>query len=322
MSEKDRKPSAWKRLRYTMEAGALAVFAAAIPRLSYDLLLRLGDLLGTCAYLLLPHDRAVAYSNLNIAFGDSMPLARKRLIVRNTFRHFARAVLGMFWAKGKSQEQVLKRYEVQNLDLLRRIQARGKGVIVVSMHLGDWELGSLALGWLGAPMTIVVEPTRNPAIERRVTALRTLSGHRAVAPRFALIRMARALQQGGAVGMLVDVNGRRNRGGVWLDFFGLPVFNGAAEAVMAVRWGAPIIFAHVEQLPNGRGKIVFGPEVCCTGSGDFDADVKELSQRCLTLCEDLIKQHPEQWLWTYKRWKRRPTEDMGRYPFYSRHARV
>ena len=305
-----------------MEAGALAVVAAVIPRLSYRLLLCLGDCLGTCGYLLLPHDRAVAYANLNIAFGDSMPPAEKRRIVRYTFRRFARAVLSMFWAKGKSQEQVLQRYDVENVDLLRRIQERGKGVIVVSMHLGDWELGSLALGWLGAPMTIVTEPTRNPAIERRVTALRTLSGHRAVAPRFALIRMARTLQQGGTVGMLVDVNGRRNRGGVWLDFFGLQVFNGAAEAVMALRWGAPIIFAHVEHLSNGRGKIVFGPEVCCKSSGDFDADVKEISQRCLTLCEEQIKQHPEQWLWTYKRWKRRPTEDMGRYPFYSRHARV
>lgn len=322
MPEKDRNPSTWKRLRYSAEAGALAVFAAIIPRLSYRLLLALGGCLGTCAYLLLPHDRAVAYANLNIAFGDSMPPAQKRRIVRHTFRHFARAVLSMFWAKGKSQEQIMKRYDVENVELLRRIQERGKGVVVVSMHFGDWELGSLALGWLGAPMTIVAEPTRNPAIERRVTALRTLSGNRAVAPRFALIRMARTLQQGGVVGMLVDVNGRRNRGGVWLDFFGLPVFNGAAEAVMALRWGAPIIFAHVEHLPNGRGKIVFGPEVCCNGSGDFDADVKEVSQRCLTLCEELIKQHPEQWLWTYKRWKRRPTEEMGRYPFYSRHARV
>lgn len=305
-----------------MEAGALAVVAAVIPRLSYRLLLSMGNCLGTCGYLLLPHDRGVAYANLDIAFGDSMPTAQKRRIVRNTFRHFAREVLSMFWAKGKSREQILKMYDVENLDLLRRVHERGKGVIVASMHFGDWELGSLAFGWLGAPMTIVAEPTRNPAIERRVTALRTLSGHRAVAPRFALIRMARTLQQGGIVGMLVDVNGRRNRGGVWLDFFGLPVFNGAAEAVMALRWGAPIVFIHMERLPDGRGKMVIGPEICCKSSGDFDADIKEISQRCLTLCEDLIKQHPEQWLWTYKRWKRRPTEDMGRYPFYSRHARV
>jgi KDO2-lipid IV(A) lauroyltransferase len=285
-------------------------------------MLRLGDLLGTAAYILLGENRRVAYANLQIAFGDAMPRRRKAWLVRHTFRHFARTILGMFWSKRLGPDDLHKYVEFENVELLREVQARGKGVVIVSMHFHDWELGTLALGWLGAPMTVVTEPTRNPAIERRVSALRTRSGNKAVPPRFALIRTARALQRGELVGMLVDVNGRRNRGGVWLDFFGLPVFNSAAEAVMAQRWGAALLFVHVEPGAEGKTRIVFGPEIPHASSGDFAADVKTVGQECVRRCEQLIRGRPEHWLWTYKRWKRRPTPEVGAFPFYSRHTPV
>jgi KDO2-lipid IV(A) lauroyltransferase len=293
-----------------------------IPRLPRSALLRLGRIIGICAYLTRSNDREIAYANLQIAFGDSMSKQQKRQLVKHTFVHATQSLLSLFSFPRLTKDHVERMYEVRNIELLRELESRGKGVVLVSMHFHNWELGTFALGSLGAPMTLVTEPTRNPAVEKRVTALRTLSGHRAVAPRFGLIRMARTLQKGQSVGMLVDVNGRRNRGGVWLKFFGLEVFNGAAEAVMALRWGAPILFVHAEPGDNGRARIVFGPEVQHTPTGDFDADVKALAQKCLDLCEGLIREHPEQWLWTYKRWKRRPSPEMGNYPFYSKHTPV
>ncbi len=322
MAAKDHSPTTWKRFRYRLEAAALACLAALVRRLPRNMLMGLGRALGLTAYVLRPSDRKIAYANLQIAFGDSISKKEKRRLVRLTFVHTTQSVLSLFWIPRLSKEDIDRLYEVENIDLFRHVQARGKGVVLVSMHFHNWELGTYALGWLGAPMTLVTEPTRNPAIEKRVTALRTLSGHKAVAPRYGLIRMARTLQRGENVGMLVDVNGRRNRGGVWLKFFGLEVFNGAAEAVMSLRWGAPILFVRAEPGDNGRERIVFGPEIDYTPTGDFDADVKAVGQKCLDLCEDLIRRHPEQWLWTYKRWKRRPTPEIGNYPFYSRHTTV
>jgi Kdo2-lipid IVA lauroyltransferase/acyltransferase len=319
---KDHSPSAWKRCRYKIEAAGLACLAGVISRLPRSVLMGLGRIIGMAGYAVLSNDRKVAYANLDIAFGDTMPRKQKTRLVRHTFVHFAQSILSLFWFPRLTKEDIERMYEVKNVELLRELESRGKGVVLVSMHFHNWELATFALGWLGVPMTIVTEPTRNPAIEQRVTALRTLSGHRPVAPRFGLIRMARTLQKGQSVGTLVDVNGRRNRGGVWLKFFGLDVFNGAAEAVMALRWGASILFVHAEPGDNGRARIVFGPEVQHVPTGDFDVDVKTLAQKCLDLCEGLIREHPEQWLWTNKRWKRRPSPEMGNYPFYSKHTPV
>ena len=125
--------------------------------------------------------------------------------------------------------------------------------------------------------------------------------------------------RGETIGVLVDVNARRGRGGVWLDFFGLKVFNSAAIAELAIRTGAAIIFGHAEPLPGRRVRINFGPEVVPSDTGDRERDVLLTSQRCLDLCAEVIRKNPDLWLWTYKRWKRRPTPEVGRYPFYSKY---
>src|SRR5439155_5105226 len=163
-------------------------------------------------------------------------------------------------------------------------RARGNGVILISAHYGDWELGLLAAGFLGAPCTTVTEPTTNPAIERMITGFRSASGHACVHPRFAMVKLFKALRRGGTIAMLIDVNARRGRGGVWLDFFGLPVFNTPAVAQLARRTGAAIVFVVAHPLPGRRVKLLFGPQIELGDSGDEDNDVQTTSQRCLDEC--------------------------------------
>jgi KDO2-lipid IV(A) lauroyltransferase len=206
-----------------------------------------------------------------------------------------------------------------NREWFRQIQARGKGVIFITPHYGGWELMSLASGFLGAPYTTVMEPTRNPAIEQTISRLRSLSGHTTVHPRFAVVKLFKAVSRGETVGILIDVNARRGRGGVWLDFFGLPVFNTSAVAELAMRTGAAIVFAAALPLPGRRIKILFGPEIPVDITGDKEKDVLTTSQRCLDECAKLIRETPDYWMWTYKRWKRRPSAELGRFPFYSKY---
>lgn len=313
--------SAGRRLRYRLEAFGLTLAEWAIPKLSRDVAYGFARVMGWLANAVLAEDRKVAYANLDIVFGDAMPRREKRRIVRATFQNLAANAVGLFWSPRINADNVREFVDVDeaNREWFRQIQGRGKGVIFVMPHYGDWELMGLAAGYLGVRCTSVTEPTKNPAIERTISRLRCRSGHVTFHPRFAVLKLFKVVSRGGTLALLIDVNARRGRGGVWLDFFGLPVFNTAAVAELAIRTGAAIVFAAAQPLPGRRIKVIFGPEIPVDRTGDNQRDVLSTSQRCLDECGKLIRANPDRWMWTNKRWKRRPSPEVGRFPFYSKY---
>jgi lauroyl/myristoyl acyltransferase len=323
LGTKNQPTSAWKRFRYRLEAAGLGAITRLVPMLPRGAVLAFARVLGVLAYNVLREDRRVAYANLDIAFGASMPAREKRRIVRKTFQNIASNLMGLFWAPRLNQANIDQYAEFDAADVAwyQQIKARGKGVIFITPHYGDWELMSLRAGFSGAAYTTVMEPTKNPAIEQTISRLRCVSGHNTVHPRFAVVKLFKAISRGETIGVLVDANARRGRGGVWLDFFGLQVFNTAAIAELAIRTGAAIVFGYSEILPGPgrRVRIAFGPEIEPANTGDREKDVLVTSQKCLDCCAEVIRKKPGDWLWTYKRWKRRPSPEAGRYPFYSKY---
>ena len=313
--------SAWLRFRYATETAFLRTLAAVLSAFPRAVVLGVADRLGWLAYYLLPEDRKVAEANVEFVFGATKTAKEKKRIARMGPRVLARNLAGLFWASRLNKDNIRRYVDVDdaNWQWFQQIQARGKGVMFITPHYGDWEMGSLATGFLGGPFVTVTESFKNPGVAELMSKLRGASGHTTVPPRFAVIKLFKALRRGGTIATLVDVNGRRGRGGVWLDFFGLSVFNSAAVADLAVRTGAAIVFVVAHPLPGFRTRLVYGPEVELSRTGNAEEDSRIVNQRCLDLCADLIRQNPDHWLWTYKRWKRRPTPEVGRYPHYSKY---
>jgi KDO2-lipid IV(A) lauroyltransferase len=304
-----------------LEFAAVAGFAGVVRLLPRAAVPPLAQVLGDVAYVLLSSDRRVALANLDIVLRDAVSSVEKRRLARATFRRLASVVLGLLRAPRVTRRRLDTVLEADDtLAVLRGLEARGKGVIVATAHYGDWELVSLAMGLLGFPLLMITEPMRNRRIEGLFERLRTCTGSRAIPPRYAALKLFRALRQGGRVAMMVDVNGRRARGGVWLDFFGLRVFNGSVLAELALRTGAAVCFIAAKPLSGGRTRLVHRPPIEFMPTGDHAADVRALSQQVLDCCRDLIREDAGPWLWTYKRWKRRPTQDAEGYPFYSKWA--
>ena len=317
-------PSFWKRCRYRLEAVASELLAATIPLLSRQAMLRVADGLGWLAFHLLRRERRVALTNLGIAFGGSKSTGEKKRIALSSFQNFARSFLGLFWAQqldGAALEQWVE-VDAESLRRVREIRDRGKGIVFVTLHYGEWELLGLATGWLEFPLTVVAEQTRNPHVERIFSRLRGHTGNRSILQRFAVTKLFKALKRGECVALLIDLNAPQGRGGVWLDFFGLPVFGNSSAAGLALRSGAAIVGTVAHPLPDGRVRIVYGPEITCSPTGAEEADIRAISHRCLGFCEEIIRQRPEFWLWLYRRWKLRPSAEQGRYPFYSRHVEI
>jgi Kdo2-lipid IVA lauroyltransferase/acyltransferase len=307
--------------RYRLEAAGLRAATVLVPLLPRDVAMGLGRVLGRLAYLLLREDRRVAYANLDIVFGDTKSRREKRRIARRSFQNLTCNLVGLFWAPRITAQNFRQFVDVDesNFQWVRDMRDQGRGVIFITPHYGDWEMMSLASGYLRTPYTTVTEPTKNPAIQETISRLRSLSGHTTVHPRFAVVKPFKALSRAQTVGVLIDVNARRGRGGVWLDFFGLKVFNTAAVVELAMRTHAFIVFGAAHPLPGRRIRIQFGPIIPVDDTGDREKDVLATSQRCLDECAKLIRENPDYWLWSYKRWKRRPSPEIGKYPFYSKY---
>src|ERR1019366_6339016 len=109
-------------------------------------------------------------------------------------------------------------------------------------------------------------------------------------------------------------NATPQRGGVWLEFFGLPVFNSAAAGALARHTGAAIVPGLAHPLPGGRSRIVFGPVIEPRNTGAATDAPHDLDQQCLSFCEQAIRQNPAAWLWHYRRWKFRVPGDTRPYP--------
>ncbi len=316
MIRSKRQPPTWgKRVRYRLEvwlSQGVAALAQLFPRRVVQLV---GRALGALAYYLTPGLQKIAMQNLDIAFGDSRSVADKRRIARASLQHFAGTIATLLWSPRLTPNNFRRYVEVNETTI-----PRGCAVVFVTMHYGDWELLGLTESYLGSPLTIVQENMRNELLENFFGRLRSHTGHKLVAQELAAMRIFRALREGGGTALLIDTSTNRRGGGIWLDFFGLEAFSSPAFAALALRSGAPVVPAYAQPLADGRARLVYGPAIEFTPTGDVERDIRELSQRCLKFCEDVIRAAPEPWLWAYKRWSPRPTVDRGRYPEYSRYV--
>jgi lauroyl/myristoyl acyltransferase len=299
----------------------LELLAMVVPLLSRKTLVRLASAAGWLAFHLMARERRIALTNLDIAFGQGKSLEEKRRIACSAFQTFARSLLGLFWSRRFNQATFDKLVEVdtESLRLVEQARARGKGIIFITLHYGEWELLGLATALLGLPLTIVTEQLRNPHVTRLFERLRGSAGSRIILQRFAVTKLFKALKRGECVALLIDLNALPSRGGIWLDFFGKPVFSYSAAAALALHTGAAIVGAVAHPLPDGRFRIVYGPEIPCVATGNDEVDLRVVSQNCLQYCEEVIRQRPEHWLWIYRRWKFRPTAELGGFPYYSRY---
>jgi lauroyl/myristoyl acyltransferase len=298
----------------------MELLAATVPLLSRKMLVRIANAIGWIAFHVAASERRITLTNLDIAFGSTKTAEEKRRIARSAFQNFARSFLGLFWAKRLTPETLHKLVEIDpdNLRMVQEAQARGKGIIFVTFHYGEWEMLGVATALFGFPLTIVMEQLRNPHLTQIFERLRGHGVNQIILQRHAMTKLFKTLKRGGCIALLIDLNAVPSRGGIWLDFFGKPVFGFSGAAALARHTGAAIITAVGHPLPDGRVRAVYGAEISCATTGDEEADLRVTSQQCLGFCEELIRREPERWLWFYRRWKFRPTAEQGDFPYYSR----
>jgi Kdo2-lipid IVA lauroyltransferase/acyltransferase len=245
--------------------------------------------------LAVPRLRRIALRNLELAgFED------RDAIVRGVFRSLGRVVVTFAQFPRITRDNVHRWIRYEGLENFTSAQARGRGVLVATGHLGNWELSAYTHALMTGPMNIVVRLLENPRIDNLVEERRGLSGNPIIRKKEAAREILRALKAGQAVGILIDQNSSLDEG-VFVDFFGVKACANAAFVKFAHHSGAAVVpgfalWSDAEQ----RYILRFYPEIAMTG------EVQPDTQRVHTALEQVIREHPDQWLWIHRRWKTRP----------------
>jgi KDO2-lipid IV(A) lauroyltransferase len=195
---------------------------------------------------------------------------------------------------------------VEGWDVVERLRARGRGLIMVTGHLGNWELGGAYIAARGVPLDVVVRRMANPLFDGYLTRTRSRLRMAVVRDREAVRRTPRTLRAGGAVAFLTDQAGL-NLASTFVPFFGRPAKTPRGPAVFALRLDAPVVFGTALRLPSGRYRLSF-EEIRVPESGDVDSDVDELVASYTQILEKWVRRAPEQYFWQHRRWKRQPED--------------
>ena len=248
-------------------------------------------------------------ANLAIAF-PAMPQGERRRVCRGSFRHLGMMFVELCKAMTVPPEQTMAGITVVGLEHLKEAMSRHGRALVLTAHLGNWELMALGHELTGFPTTVVVRPLDADWLDVIAGRLRRRTKIELVDKRAALRPVLAALNRGRMVAILLDQNASR-REGVFVSFFGRAASTSKSMAVLAVRTRTPIvpIFIYRERL--GEHRAVIHPSVFGDGGGDTEQAIAEITQRCTSTIEAAIMVAPDQWLWVHNRWRTRPSASEG-----------
>jgi len=254
----------------------------------------------------IPRLRRVARRNLAFALRE-LPPERHAAIIDGVFRSIARILVSFAKFPSIRRESVGRWIRLEGGEHFEAARRAGRGVMVATAHLGNWELSAFAHALMTAPMGVVVRPLDNPRIDAMVERRRALSGNRPIGKRDFARSILKTLAANEAVGILIDQNESLDNG-VFVDFFGVKACANPGFARLAAHSGAAVIpgFALWNEAER-RYVLRFYAPVAMTG--DAAADTQALH----SILERVIRDYPDQWLWIHRRWKTRPPGETSLY---------
>ena len=315
------RPGPLRRLRSALAAMPqdffLLLALLVVPRLSRAGELRVARLLGWVSSRRIWRYRRRAEENVGLAFGRGPAGAAERAaVVRRSFDHQALVATDYFWFL-RDPDRFARHCEIGDETARRWIEGRFPGFFVTA-HLGNWELAAQLVASRGRRLWSVFRPFGSGAVSRRMRAFRESRGQFVIPRDGAMRGVLRALRAGDAVGMVMDQHVDGRDGGVYLDFFGVPAGFSPVVGAVAGKLRLPVlVFAMARD--EARDRYVFRTVREFTAEETAAAGAAAVTEGVVAALEEAIRRWPEQWLWSYRRWKRWPPgDDPARYPSYAR----
>jgi KDO2-lipid IV(A) lauroyltransferase len=295
-----------------IEYWCLRVLVAAMGVLPRPLARATGAALGWVVYVLLGRLRRVGKRNLGMAFPEKSD-AERGSILRGMYRSLGWQLAEFCRMSRYTAESAGKLIRYEGLENYLAARAKGKGVFVLTGHLGAWELSSFYHSLAGYPMSMVIRRLDNPLVDAFVNRIRSLHGNRVIHKDDFARGLLTAMQQGETVGILMDTNMTPPQG-VFVPFFGVPACTASGLARVAMRSDAAVLPGFlVWESAEKRYVLQFGPELELVRGGDAAENIVANTALFTATIESYVRRYPDQWLWVHRRWKTRPAGEGGIY---------
>ena len=274
-----------------------AIFRLVPRRVGYIV----ADVLGPLVARAWGGQYAHATANMRTVLGPGAPPALVRRRVRQVFRNYARYLIDELCLPSMGREQLERTVDVIGWEHISNALARGKGLVLITGHIGNWEVPAALLAARGFPVNAIVERLEPPAWNERVQAIRERVGLRAIPMESGVREMFACLRRNEVLALLIDRPLRT--GGVPVRFFGRETRVPDGAARLALRTGASVIGA-VGLRRGGRFVAVVSPPLAFEPTGDRERDVRALTQHIMDWLERQVRQHPGQWYMFRDMWPR------------------
>ena len=291
------------KLRHAVEAAAVRGAVAALAPLPDSARLSLGRAVGRIYARFGRRRSEIARRNLRLAFPEKGAAEIERILFACA-EHFGSVFFDFLNVTRLAPGQLRERVTVEGLENYFAALDRGKGVFLLSAHLGNWEIGALAAGLLRVPISSVVRPLDNPRLEKALASARGRFGNRTIAKKRAARDVLRELRSGGVVAILIDQNVLA-REAVFVPFFGRLAATSPAVGLLQKKTNAAVVPVFCRPSGDGRYDLRFERPVLLS---DFPADAapEELTARYTRVVEEAVRREPGMWLWMHNRWRTRP----------------
>ena len=288
-------------LAHYVEQSALRGAVGILGRFSFRRAGDIGEWIGALGYRPFGVRRAVVERQVRAAFpGLAEPEVLR--IARESYASLGRTTIETALLPRMSPEELISQMEVvEGWEVVEAVRARGRGVIMVSGHLGNWELGGSYIAARGLRMHAVARRMQNPLFDEYLTATRERIGMHVIHDSDAVRRVPRVLREGGVVAFLFD-QGAAGLASTWVPFFGRYAKTPRGPAVFALRLDSPIVFTCAVREANGKYSMKF-EEIVVARTGDRERDVDAIVAAFTNTLERWIRRYPEQYFWHHRRWK-------------------
>jgi KDO2-lipid IV(A) lauroyltransferase len=316
------KPHSARRasVREWTEYIALRLVVAILKWLPRSVARSFGAAIGAIAWRLVPRLRRIGLRNLTLAFPDA-PAAERERILRTLYRLLGWQMTEFCRMPRATRADAEQFFRYEGLEHYLAARSRGHGVLVLTGHLGAWELSSFYHSLMGYPMSMVIRRLDNPLVDAFVNGIRCLHGNRVLHKDDFARGLLQAMHRGDTVGILMDTNMTPPQG-VFVPFFGTLACTASGIARVAAHSKAAVLPGFMLWEPNaggskgepaGRYVLHFGPELALARTGDTTADALANTALFTATIESWIRRYPEQWLWVHRRWKTRPEGEESLY---------
>ncbi|RLD66532.1 MAG: hypothetical protein DRI84_04575 [Bacteroidetes bacterium] len=262
----------------------------------------LSKTLAVIFFYVIPIRKKTVISNLKKAFPEKSESEIKK-IAFNNFVSVGITFMEIMAFQQMTKEEILSLSKINNFEIVKNIVNSEKGSILLTAHLGNWELGALTMGLtLEKQINVLVKKQRNRLVADWMSEIREKFTNKEVPLGASVRELYKTLIQGGTVGIVGDQRGKKEDG-VTVNFFNQPTVTFQGFAALGIKNKVPIVVVLNTRLPTG--KYIFNIEEITYDNlpEKLSDQLVELNQRYMTILENRIKEAPEQWLWMHNIWK-------------------